>query len=82
LVEFRDHAFNVYTFGAGTVLVADRRIPEGELYCGNATINYQTSLVCLGFKPPSTVIVGLGAGFKQVERVLSPDDFEATKVKP
>jgi len=67
----RDHAFNQYVFSAGRRFIADRRAKDGRLlYCGLLTVNsdpkpYDT---CIGFEAPSTIILGPGAGFKEVKR--------------
>lgn len=67
----QDHAFNQYVFAAGRRFVADRRAKDGRpLYCGLLTVNtdpkpYDT---CIGFEAPNTIILGPGAGFKEVRR--------------
>jgi hypothetical protein len=84
-VQVRDYAINTYTFRANSVFIADRRTEFGTLYCGLATINddIRTYEVCLGFKPPSTIVIAPGATLKftEVERALDPQDIEQIKVK-
>jgi hypothetical protein len=82
LVQVRDHGINIYTFNAGTVLIADRRTSYGVVYCGNASIAVKPFPTCLGFHPPRMIVIGPGGGFKQVERQLDPLDIEQIKFRP
>jgi hypothetical protein len=84
LVQVRDHGINIYTFNAGTVTNADRRTSYGVVYCRNvSSINGGEPLpTCLGIHSPSTIVIGPGGGFQQVERQLDPPDIEQIKFRP
>lgn len=79
-VEVRDHSINIYKFQAGTVLVADKQSNEGPVYCGPASIGNISGATCVGFRPPSTIVIGPGAGLKEAARPLDPQSFERIKV--
>lgn len=69
--KIQDHAFNIYSFNAGTRLVADRETSDGRpLYCGTFNVNDDPKPYngCFGFEAPSTIVIGIGAGFKEVRR--------------
>lgn len=80
----QDHAFNQYVFSAGRRFIADRRAKDGRpLYCGLLTVNsdpkpYDT---CIGFEAPSTIILGPGAGFKEVRRLQPEGTIRRMKAK-
>lgn len=69
--KVQDHAFNIYSFNAGTRLIADRETRGGRrLYCGTFNLNDDPKPYngCFGFEAPSTIIIGVGAGSKEVSR--------------
>jgi hypothetical protein len=66
----KDHAINVYAFGAGTILVNDREIDGVPFYCGQLTINSGVMEGCFVFEG-DTVVIGYGASFKEVRRDLT-----------
>lgn len=82
-ISVRDHAFNLYHFGAGSTFVADRTTESGLVYCGQAAINDDPRLlsVCLGFKGGNTIVIGPGSGIKEVERTLLSGTIESVRMR-
>lgn len=85
VVGLRDHAINTFTFSAKSRLIGDRAVAGGQvLYCGMHHINVDARPFdsCFGFEAPSTLIIGLGGGFKEVRRVLPEGSFRLISIAP
>lgn len=82
VVQVDDHAVSTYLFSAGTVLVADRMTEDyGPVFCGNAWLNGMVFPTCVGFEGDTTLVIGPGAGFKEVRRQVPPGSVERFKAK-
>ena len=82
-IQVRDHAINIYTFTANSVFIEDRQSDFGPLYCGQATINDAITNfnICIGVRDESTIVIGPGAGFKEVDRDVGASTFTRFKLK-
>lgn len=82
LVRVNDHGINTWGFLPGSLLIADRRTSFGTVYCGAASLNSGAMTeTCIGFKPPATIVIGPGGGFRQIDRPIDPDAIERIKVR-
>ncbi len=80
-IQIRDHALNNYTFSAGAVFIADRMGREELVYCGSALVNDGLVAVCIGVEKEDAIIIGPGAGFKEVRRPVPLGSIERIKIK-
>ena len=83
VAQIRDHALNVYTFNAGTTLIADRMTSYGQVYCGSAMRNDDEHVIvtCIGVKNETSVVLNPGAFLKEVEREIPLGTIEVVNVK-
>lgn len=82
-VQVRDHAWNIYTFAAGSRFIADRTTTFGPVYCGQSTLNGQIVpfVACIGVEGADTIVIGPAAGFKEVRRPQPSGTFKRIKVR-
>ena len=75
-VSLLDHCCNTYFLRAGVEFTKAGRAPNNRfIFCGPATLGGPLFDVCFGFRD-HTITIGVGAGFKEVERTLPPESFE------
>lgn len=71
---------NRYDFQVGSTFIADKRVGDVPVYCGQAAISYQVMHVCVYVPAPDTIGMGWRNTPEDYQKV-PPGSFEQIKVK-